>query len=163
MNRTAALLAGLIIIGFAFLVRAQPTSAASDGQSSRVTGSSTLQTQAHSVSGAIVPVPIPIPSPEAVRFYQSGNALWIVSTLWGFLVPALILFTGFSARLRDWAKRIGHYWYFVVVLYFAFFTLTMFAANLSLDFYSDFMRPHAYGLSSQTFGKWLHDELISLG
>jgi STE24 endopeptidase len=163
MNRTAALSTGLIIIGFAFLVRAQPASTASHAQWSRVTGSSMVQTQAPSVSAAIVPVPIPIPSSEAVRFYQSGNVLWIVTTLWGFLVPALILFTGFSARLRDWAKRIGRYWYFVVVLYFLFFTLTLFVANLSLDFYSDFMRPHDYGLSSQTFGKWLHDELISLG
>jgi hypothetical protein len=108
MKRTAALLTGLIIIGFAFLVRAHPASIASDTQSSRVTGSSMLQAQAPTVSGAIVPVSIPIPSPEAVHFYQSGNVLWIVSTLWGVLVPALILFTGFSARLRDWAKRIGH-------------------------------------------------------
>jgi STE24 endopeptidase len=163
MNRAPALLTGLIIIGYALVVRAQPAFAANDAQLSPVTGSSALQTQAPSVSGAIVPVPIPIPSPEAVRFYQSGNVLWIVSTVWGFLVPAVILFTGCSARLRDWAKRIGNYWYFVVVLYFAFFSLTMFVANLPFDFYSDFIRPHDYGLSSQALGKWLQDELISLG
>jgi STE24 endopeptidase len=163
MNRTTALLTGSIMIGFALFVRAQPASTAGDAQWPLAIASSTPQTQAPAVSGATPPVPIPIPSPEAVRFYRSGNVLWIVSTLWGFLVPALILFTGFSARLRDWAKRIGKHWYFVVVLYFVFFTLTMFLANVPLDYYSDFMRPHDYGLSSQTFGKWLQDEWISVG
>jgi Zn-dependent protease with chaperone function len=146
-----ALLTSLIMIGFALPVPAAATAA--DTQGSPAAGSSALQ----------APVPLPPPSPEAVRLYQSGNVLWVVSTLWGFLVPALIWFSGFSARLRDWATRIGKHWYFVVVLYFAFFTLTLFAANVALDYYSDFVRPHAYGLSSQAFGKWLHDELVNLG
>lgn len=109
-----------------------------------------------------VPVPVPTPSPESVRYYDSGNILWIVATLWGFLVPAVILFSGFSARLRDWATRIGKYWYFTVVLYFAFFLMTLFVADVALDYYADFVRPHEYGLSCQAFGKWLRDELVNL-
>lgn len=109
------------------------------------------------------PVPIPTPSPEAVRHYRSGNWLWLVSTLWGFIVPGLILFSGFSARLRDWARRAGKYWYPTLVLYFVLFTLVTSLLDLPLEYYATFVRPHDYGLSSQLFGKWLQDELIGLG
>jgi Zn-dependent protease with chaperone function len=110
-----------------------------------------------------VPVPVPAPSPQAVRYYHSGNVLWIVATLWGFLVPAAIWFSGLSARLRDWATRIGRYWYPTVVVYVAFLLAILFVADVALDYYADFVRPHEYGLSSQAFGKWLHDELINVG
>src|SRR5437660_901277 len=46
-------------------------------------------------------VPVPEPDEKAVRFYRGGNALWCVRALWELFVPALILFTGFSARIRD--------------------------------------------------------------
>src|SRR5258705_13521706 len=52
------------------------------------------------------PVPVPAPSDKAMRYYRSGNVLWVVATLWGFAVPALLLFTGFSARMRDAARKI---------------------------------------------------------
>ena len=46
-------------------------------------------------------VPVPEPTAKAMRYYQTGTVLWWVRTLWGFAVPVLFLFTGFSARLRD--------------------------------------------------------------
>lgn len=113
-------------------------------------------------ASTVVPVPVPTPSPEAIRYYHSGNVLWIVSLLWGFLVPAAIWFSGFSARLRNWAARIGKHWYFTLVLYFVLFWVTLFLASVALDYYADFVRPHAYGLSSQAIGKWLHDEFINV-
>jgi STE24 endopeptidase len=109
-----------------------------------------------------MPVPVPAPSPQAIRLYQSGNVLWVASTVWGFGVPALIFFTGFSARLRDAARRIASRWYPSLVIYLLFLALVLFFANLPLDYYSDFLRPHDYGLSSQTFGKWLQDEFLNL-
>ena len=109
---------------------------------------------------AEAPVPIPTPSPEAVRYYQSGNVLWVISTLWGFILPALIFFTGFSAKLRDWAKRIGRNWFFTIVMYVVCFTLITTLLSLPLDYYIGFVRPHDYGLSSQLIGKWLHDEML---
>lgn len=108
------------------------------------------------------PVPIPVPTPEAVRYYESGNTLWIISTLWGFIVPGLIFFSGLSAKLREWSKRAGKYWYPTLVLYFVLFTLLTSLLDLPLEYYVTFVRPHDYGLSSQLFGKWLQDELIGL-
>jgi len=49
-------------------------------------------------------VAVPEPSQETLDYYRSGNVLWVIATLWGLLVPAAILFSGFSARLRDWAR-----------------------------------------------------------
>lgn len=108
------------------------------------------------------PVPVPAPSPEALRYYRSGNLLWIVETLWGFLVPLLLLFTGFSARLRDQAARIGRGRYRTFALYFLFFALLTYLLHAPLSFYSEYVRQHAYGLSNQTFGKWLGDGLKTL-
>jgi STE24 endopeptidase len=37
--------------------------------------------------------------------------------------------------------------------------LITFVVGLPLSYYTGFARPHAYGLSNQTFGKWFGDEL----
>ena len=109
------------------------------------------------------PVPVPEPSAKALRYFQSGNVLWWVGTIWGIVVPCLLLFTGFSARMRDWARALGRNWFFTVALYFVFFALVTFLLDLPFSYYSDFVREHAYGLSLQTFGKWLGDSLKGLG
>jgi Zn-dependent protease with chaperone function len=108
------------------------------------------------------PVPIPTPSEKAMRYYHGNIALWIFNTLWGFLIPALFLFTGLSARIRDWAQRLGRKWFFVIGIYFAIFTIINFVIGLPLDYYQGFVREHQYGLSDQAFGKWLGDEFKGL-
>ena len=55
--------------------------------------------------GPSAPVPVPEPSEKALRYYRSGNVLWAIATLWGLLVPLLLLFTGLSARMRDAGPR----------------------------------------------------------
>jgi STE24 endopeptidase len=114
-------------------------------------------------SEIISAVSVPEPSPESTRHYHSGNVLWVIATLWGFLLPALLFFTGLSGRLRDIARRLQSQWYFAFVIYLLLFSIINFVANLPLDYYAQFLRPHDYGLSSQTFGKWLSDALMGLG
>ena len=148
MKRLAALVAAFLLLAFllpAHVSAATPTPAA--------------VTQA-TAPAAQAPVPVPVPTEQAVSYYESGNLLWIISTLWGFIVPALLLFSGFSAKLRDWAKRAGKYWYFTLVIYFALFLVVTSLLDLPLDYYVSFVRPHDYGLSSQTLAKWIQDELV---
>jgi STE24 endopeptidase len=114
-------------------------------------------------AGPSAPVPVPEPSEKALRYYRSSNVLWAVSTIWGLLVPLLLLFTGLSARMRDAARKAGRNWFFTVVLYGVLFTLVTAVLSLPLDYYSGFVRPHAYGLSDQTAAKWWSDGLIGLG
>jgi STE24 endopeptidase len=104
------------------------------------------------------PVAVPTPSPKAMRYYQSGIALWLLGTLWGFLVPAVILFSGFSARLRDVASGGGRRNLFVTAgLYFLLYTLVTTVVDLPLAYYEGFVREHAYGLSQQTAAKFWGD------
>jgi STE24 endopeptidase len=110
----------------------------------------------------IGPVAVPEPSEKAVKYYNSGNILWFVDLFWGLLIPVLFLFTGFSAKIRNWAQKIGKKWFFVIGIYLIIFTILTFIINLPLGYYEEFLRQHAYGLSNQTFGKWFGDSLKSL-
>jgi Zn-dependent protease with chaperone function len=113
-------------------------------------------------AGSIVPVPVPEPSAQAASHYRSGIFLWIASTFWAFALPAAIFFSGFSAWLRNLALRVNRRWYFSLVIYVGLLACVWFLADLPLDFYADYIRPHDYGLSSQTLGKWLKDAGLSL-
>ncbi len=108
------------------------------------------------------PVAVPEMSEKAARYYHSGNVLWFVNRFWGLLIPALFLFTGFSAKIRNWAQQLGRKWFFVIGLYFVIFTIINFIIDLPLAYYQGFVRQHAYDLSNQTFGKWFGDSLKEL-
>jgi STE24 endopeptidase len=108
------------------------------------------------------PVAVPEPSDEAMRYYRSGNLLWIVNAIWGLLIPALFLFTGFSARIRDWAQKLGRKWFFVIGIYITLFLVITFVIDLPLAYYQGFLRQHAYGLSNQTLDKWFSDAVKAL-
>jgi Zn-dependent protease with chaperone function len=107
-------------------------------------------------------VPVPAMSAKAVDYYNSGNVLWFIDLLWGLAIPLIFLFTGFSARIRNWAQRISSRWFLVIALYFVFFSLITFVIDFPLSYYTSYVRPHSYDLSNQTFGKWFGDELKSL-
>src|SRR5438876_7179879 len=69
------------------------------------------------------PVEVPAPTEKALRYYRSGNVLWVVNIVWSLAMLAVILATGFSATLRDWSRRIGRKWFFTLVIYFVLFNL----------------------------------------
>jgi Zn-dependent protease with chaperone function len=120
------------------------------------------QEKTAAVSVQSAPVPVPPASEQALSYYHSGNILWLFEILWGILIPALFLFTGFSATIRNWAEKISRKWFFVVGIYFILFTVLTTIIDLPLSYYTEFVRQHAYGLSNQTFGKWAGDSLKSL-
>ncbi len=51
----------------------------------------------------------------------------------------------------------------MVCLYFIILVLLNYGLSWPLSYYQGFVRPHAYGLSNQTFLKWFTDSLKSLG
>jgi Zn-dependent protease with chaperone function len=97
---------------------------------------------------------VPDATEQAMRYYNSGNLLWIVKQLWILAIPLLFLFTGFSAKLEKTAAKWGKNWFFTIVVYLLFFIPIYQLLLLPLDFYSNYIRPHEYGLSSQTLGRW---------
>ncbi len=114
-------------------------------------------------SCATPPVPVPRPTPQAIEFYKSGNILWIVQNLWELAVPALILFTGFSAKIRRFCDGITKIWFWNTFFFVLFFLIIAAILTLPLDYYSGFLRPHAYGMSNQTLGRWVNHYLIGTG
>jgi Zn-dependent protease with chaperone function len=106
-------------------------------------------------------VAVPEPTPQALSYYRSGNVLWIVDNIWGLLVPAVFLFTGFSGVLGRWAHRVGKRWFIAIGLYFIAFSAITSVIDLPLVYYESFVREHAYGLSNQTLAKWTTDQLTS--
>jgi STE24 endopeptidase len=108
------------------------------------------------------PVDVPPPSPQAVAYYQSGNWLWVFDQLWSFGLLVVVLATGLSARMRTFAQRIGRKWFVALLLYFILFTLVTSIVDLPRAYYEEFVRQHAYGLSTQTAQKWWSDTLIAL-
>jgi len=148
MRTAALLLAAALSLGLATAARAQP-------DRSPAPASALPATTAAPAEG---PVPVPVPSPRAMSYYRSGIALWLVGMIWGFLVPIVILWTGFSARLRDLASGGGRRGLFATTaLYFLLYTVVTTLVDLPLAFYEGFVREHAYGLSQQTAAKWWGD------
>lgn len=106
------------------------------------------------------PVPVPEPTPDAISFYESGNALWIIQFIWSLVVPGLLLFTGFSAKLRSFCNRRTSIWFWQVGLFALILLLVVALLNLPLDFYSNYLRPHSYEMSNMSLGRWFEHFLI---
>lgn len=104
-------------------------------------------------------VAVPEPSAKAISYDHGRMALLGVVTLWNLAIPALFLFTGFSARIRSWAERTGRKWYYGFALYSIVFFGLFYVVSLPLSCYSGFVLPHSYDLSNQTFGKWFGNSL----
>ena len=107
---------------------------------------------------ATAAVPVPEPSALAVRYYRTGHAVWVGATALELLVPAALLFTGFSARLRRLAHRVARgRWLATTAVYGAAFVLVESLVFLPFTWYVGFVRQHAYGLSTEAAGQWLGD------
>jgi STE24 endopeptidase len=111
-----------------------------------------------------LPVEVPPPSDQAVRYHRSGNWIWGVEQLLAIALPLLLLFTGLSAWLRTLASQLAHgRFYPTLVIYLVMLSVLLFLVELPLAYYVGYAREHAYGLSSQRFGKWIGDALKGLG
>ena len=102
-------------------------------------------------------VVVPEPSALAIQYHRSGNVLWAVETALGMIIPALLLFSGVSARMRALSQRVGRRWLLTVLLYAVLFTVLMAALTFPLSYYAGYVRQHQYGLSNQSLGAWSGD------
>jgi STE24 endopeptidase len=74
------------------------------------------------------------------------------------VIPAVILWTGLSGRLRGVAERLARgRWFWIVAIYGVLFVILVAVVSLPLSWYEGFVREHAYGLSNQALGKWAGD------
>ncbi|MFO0888877.1 MAG: M48 family metallopeptidase [Isosphaeraceae bacterium] len=142
-------------------------------------------------AGELAPVEVPQPSEKALRYYRSGMLIWGFNQAWALFLPGLIAFGGFSARLRNLARRMAGgvlsavglsgraagsepdpvgdgcegsppLWFLTVGLFVVLYLGIVFLIQLPIAYYQGFVRQHAYGLSNQTHAKWLSDSLIGI-
>lgn len=90
-------------------------------------------------------------------YYEGGY--WLI--LWDFLVSAgisvLLLGTGVSARLRDFAERKTRFKSLQVALYAVGYIVLTALLGFPMAFYENFIREHQYGMATQNFPAWLGD------
>ncbi len=102
-------------------------------------------------------VAVPEATEQAIRYYNSGNVLWILEQTWGLIVPLLFLLWGLTGKMSRFAHQWGKKWYFVIVIYLAMFLAISQLLNFPLDFYAGYLRQHDYGLSTQSLGRWFEN------
>jgi STE24 endopeptidase len=95
-------------------------------------------------------------------YFEGGY--WLI--LWNFLLDAaiaiLLLGTGLSARIRDFAERTTRFKAMQVALYAIIYVVITSALSFPLIVYQRFFREHAYGLATQTFGPWFSELMMML-
>ena len=105
-------------------------------------------------------VAVPEPGEKAWSYYYTRNVLWVAGILWGLAIPALILATGWSARIRDIAQGKGRGRALTILVYLLIYSVIEFVLGLPLAYVGDFLVEHHYGLSNQSLAKWGTDALI---
>jgi len=109
------------------------------------------------------PVPVPPAAPDALAYHRAQDWFWLADQALSFLIPIVILFTGWSAWLTGWARRVtGGRWYPTLALYTVLYLAISFVVGLPLSYAHDYVFAHAYDQSNQTLGKWSSDQIIAL-
>lgn len=96
-------------------------------------------------------VVVPPPPPEAISYYYSQSILWILNHVWGLLVCFLFLFSGASGKLARFSWEKGRSWFFSTEIYVGLFITLYYLLQFPLSLYNDYIQPHTYGLSNQSF------------
>ena len=97
-------------------------------------------------------------SPEARRYNRIRRRLSIADFVLGLALLVVLLATGWSGTLRDYAYRAAFQHYtFAVFLYVAMLMLLGKVLGFALDYYG-FRLEHRFQLSNQRFRSWIWDE-----
>jgi STE24 endopeptidase len=103
-----------------------------------------------------------LPAQDRARsdaYFEGGYWLLLWDFLYGLGVAWLLLGSRLSARMRDLAERVTRFRWLQTSLYAVQYILVTFVLSYPLSVYADFFREHRYGLSSQSFGGWMGDQL----
>ena len=90
-------------------------------------------------------------------YFEGGYWLQLWGFLYGLAVALLLLSTGLSRRLRDFAAGITRFRPIRNFIYGLGYILLATLLSLPLTLYQGFYREHKYDLSNQTLGEWLAD------
>lgn len=95
--------------------------------------------------------------------YSRFNNIWRFASFFiTIAILSLLLFTGLSAKMRDWAARIKPR-FFAVWAFLILFLLADYLLNLPFSIYRGFFVERNFGFLNQTFTEWWSEDLLGLG
>jgi len=99
---------------------------------------------------------------KAIAISRIRDTMDIVNGLWGIAVLWLLLATGVSVRIEDWAKSTSRRRWIQGVIFFAAFILITWLADLPFAWFSQ-SKEKSYAVSVQSWGGWFGDQAKALG
>ncbi|HEY6908107.1 MAG TPA: M48 family metallopeptidase, partial [Myxococcales bacterium] len=106
-----------------------------------------------------------LPAAQRARsdaYFEGGYWLILWDFLWTAAVMLLLLHSGASRWMRDFAERSTRIRPLQTWLYWTLFVVATSVLSFPLSLYRDFLREHRYGLSNLTFPAWLGEEAKGL-
>ena len=95
------------------------------------------------------------------EYAKTVNTWRFVEFLSGLLVLGIILFTGLSAKLRNWVKGFRNS-YLMIWFYTVLVLVVMSILSFPFDYYRDYHLEVTYGFMNQTFIAWFGEQMLSL-
>jgi STE24 endopeptidase len=90
-------------------------------------------------------------------YFEGGYWLQLWDLVVGLAVAWLLLSTGWSRRVRDFAERTTRFKWLQVTIYGAIYFLLITLLTLPWAAYEGYFREHQYGMSNQDLAGWLGD------
>ena len=104
----------------------------------------------------------PAQKAKSDAYFVGGYWLELWGVLYALGVAAVFLSAGLSRYLKALVGRLPRAW-LRTLAYVMLYLLLTWALSFPLSVYTGYFREHAYGMSNQTFGEWLGEDLTSLG
>jgi STE24 endopeptidase len=101
-------------------------------------------------------------SPRVKRYHRTRRVLGVAGFAVDFLLLVVLLATGWTISFRVWAEAASTRPVIALVIYLAILGLLSKGLSLPLDFVQGYWLEHRYGLSNQTIGGWIVDQLKGL-
>lgn len=151
----------LLLLIAASVIGQDPGAGPTDSSQQAMTSAVLSSDSSSSTQSAVYPLS-PERKAKLIAYARTTNIWRFADFGITVVILLLILFTGFSARVRQWAQ-IGRRRFWVTWLYFAILSAVIWLLTFPFDYYHNFAIERQYGFMNQTFGSWLGENLMSLG
>jgi STE24 endopeptidase len=100
---------------------------------------------------------------EPKRYERTKHVISIAGFVVDLLILLYLLKSGSSIRIRDFAEGFTNTLWAQIAIYTLIVGAIFKVVDLPLSFYSGYLLEHRFGLSRESFGSWMKDQLKALG
>jgi STE24 endopeptidase len=99
---------------------------------------------------------------EPKRYESIKHTVGLSKFILDVLVLIVLLTSRWSVRIRSFAEATANSEWLIVIVYMLIVGAILKAIDLPFSFYSGYVLEHRFGLSRQTFGGWIKDQMKAL-